>query len=188
MRVLVVSLVVCCVADTLGAQVGPPNPVLGAGGAVATSPGWPSAAAPERASAPGRSVPPGTGAGSINVKPGEDEGNGDVSVDNNSNNSGENARITPPGTSNPDSTSSAVNTDTGFEGVVSGIESGDTVELGSANTATVTCVGGSVVMGGGSTVTIHNNGTAGAKATPIVVTTQGVTVQVPPGSPVVITN
>ena len=66
-----------------------------------------------------------------------------------------------------------VRTGTGFEGKVTGVDSNDEVDLGSSNDATVEGTGGTVVLSGGSTVTVKNTGPAGGG---------DMTVQLPSGS------
>ena len=118
------------------------------------------------------------------VGPGHTGTNGDVTVENNTEHGHAQARISPPSGAS-DATSSTVNTDSSFTGTISSVEGGDTVVLGSNNTATVNTTGGSVTVGGGSVVTINNAGGPGATSTSVT-TPGGTTLTLPPGSTVIV--
>lgn len=93
------------------------------------------------------------------VKPGESYTNNDgVTVDNDDA-SGGNATIDPANGSGNSSTQ--VNTKTSFEGDISGLDSNDTVNLGSSNTANVSGTGGTVNVSGGSAISVSNTSVAG---------------------------
>jgi len=113
--------------------------------------------------------------------PGQSYCNGDgVCVDNDEDSSG-NATIDPKTGEEGDETT--VDTDSGFEGDIDGIDSNDTVDLGSSNDVDITGTGGEVNVGGGSNVDITN--TSGAGGTSITVNLpSGTKVTVGPGSTV----
>ena len=120
------------------------------------------------------------GSPSVTVDPGECHTNKDgvtVCTDEDSKNA---AVITPSrGTSK---SITKVTTETRWDGSINGIDEKDVVKLMSRNTATVTGTGGSVKVGGCSSVTVINNGTA---STPINVTLpSGASAQVWPGGAV----
>lgn len=132
---------------------------------------------------PAKATDEGKAGRSKKVKPGECHENSDgVTVCNDKDSSG-NAKVNPKsGTSGSETT---VTTGTGFEGSIDGIDSNDTVDLGSSNDATVSGNGGTVNTGGGSTTTV-TNGTGGGDMT--VNTPSGSTVTVPPGSSATVTT
>lgn len=97
--------------------------------------------------------------GKEKVKPGESHKNEDgVELTNDEDSSGD-ATIDPE--HGDDGSSTTVDTKTGFEGSVTGIDANDVVDLGSSNTASVAGTGGTVVMSGGSNVTVTNTTPAG---------------------------
>jgi len=86
----------------------------------------------------------------IKVKPGERKGNGDVTVANNS----EKADAKIEGPSYPNKTT--VTTDKDFTGTISGVDTGDTVDLGaSQDDVVINATGGTVLMSKGSNVTVN---------------------------------
>ena len=92
--------------------------------------------------------------GSHKVKPGDDPyNNGDVTVTNKADSDGD-ARVTPD--EGNDKSSSTVTTESGFKGSVSGVEKGDTVNLGNNNAASVSTAGGTVGIGSNYSGTISN--------------------------------
>ena len=78
-----------------------------------------------------------------------------------------------------------VDTNTGFEGDISGLDGNDTVDLSSSNTVNVSGTGGSVEVSGGSTVNVSNTGPAGG-ANIDVTLPSGTTINVGPGSNITI--
>ncbi len=102
------------------------------------------------------------------VKQGETKSNCDVTVAVKPT-SGGTATINPGDASGKcDSTNSTVDTTGTFDGTISGLDPGDTVNLGASSTATVTGTGGTVNMKTNSTGTFTNTGTA-----PMTVNTGG---------------
>jgi len=126
------------------------------------------------------------------VKRGETHTNEDgVTVTNNEDSSG-NAEIDPKkGTGN---SSTEVDTKTGFEGKIAGIDSNDEVDLASSNDVEVEGTGGTVTVSGGSTVKITNTnpappqGGTSAGASITVTLPSGNSLTVPAGSTVTITT
>ena len=121
------------------------------------------------------------GGTSTKVKPGESKCNGDgVCVDNKS----KRKKITmTPGEGKGDASSeTTVNTPTGADSDISGIDGNDTVTLGSSNTGNISGTGGTVNVSGGSTVTVTCD--PGTGSTPITVNVSGTTITVNPGSSV----
>ena len=128
---------------------------------------------------PDEEVAPGDG--KTKVKPGDTHCNSDDVCVVNNKGSGANAYIDPSkGNGN---SKTRVNTQTSFEGSVDGIDSNDTVNFGSGNTASVTGNGGTVNVSGGSTITA-TNGTAGGNMT--INLPSGSSITVPPGSNVTV--
>ena len=122
---------------------------------------------------------------STKVEPGECFTNGDQVTACTDKESKKNATITPSKGSKKSKTT--VTTESKWIGTVDGIDANDRVSLGSSNTATVSGSGGSVKVGGNSTVTVINNGVN--VATPIAVSLpSGTSVQVWPGGSVTITT
>lgn len=115
------------------------------------------------------------------VKPGQEHTNKDgVTVDNAEDSDG-NAFIDPKkGTTG---SSTTVDTNTGFEGEISGLDSNDTINIGSSNTVTVNTDGGTVNIGGGSSVTITTSPTGG---TTTVNLNSGQQVSLPPGTTAIV--
>jgi hypothetical protein len=117
------------------------------------------------------------------VKPGEAHTNNDgVTVDNDSDSTG-NATIDPKDGSGNSQTD--VDTQTGFEGDISGIDNNDTVDLGSSNDVNVSGTGGNVSASGGSTVNVSNTGPVGGGNINVTLPS-GTTINVGPGSNVTI--
>jgi len=120
-------------------------------------------------------------ANGITVRPGETKSNDDVEVQNTSPLRTTTARITP-GTENPNG-KSKVKTKSKFQGTISGVETGDTVDLGSSNeNVTVNTEGGTVNVGSNpQNVTVNNTADAGGPST-TVNTSDGTAISLPPGS------
>lgn len=113
------------------------------------------------------------------VKPGNSHCNSDgVCVANGEESRGD-AIIDPKEGS--ESSITEVDTKSGFEGEISGLDSNDIVNLGSSNTCGVTGTGGTVTCSGGSTVGVTNVGGDGATNMTVNLPS-GSTVTVPPGS------
>jgi hypothetical protein len=123
----------------------------------------------------------------LKVGPGQTGSNCDVTVKNTSGSGGGSATIDPKDANpNCDSTNSTVTTKSNFDGDVTGIEDGDTVNIGANNGSVadpvdVSGTGGTVNIGNnlGSNVSVHCTATSG---TGINVTVNGATVNIPPGS------
>ena len=117
------------------------------------------------------------------VAPGNTHTNADgVTVDNRASSHG-NATIDPRTGSG--SSTTTVRTKTGFDGKVSGIDSNDDVSIGSSSQAEVEGEGGSVRVGGGSTVKVTNGGSAGNITVNLP---SGTVLTVPPGQHVIVTT
>lgn len=126
--------------------------------------------------------------GKKKVKPGESHKNEDGVELTNDEDSGGNATIDPE--HGDDRSSTTVDTKTGFEGTVTGVDANDVVDLGSSNTASVSGTGGTVVMSGGSNVTVTNTTpaeTANAGAITIDMPS-GTKLTVHPGSSITVEN
>lgn len=79
-----------------------------------------------------------------------------------------------------------VRTRASFHGAVKGLKSGDTLAVGSNNTADVEAKpGATITVGGGSTVTVTNTGTVGNV---VVTASTGTQMQVPPGQTGIMVN
>lgn len=117
------------------------------------------------------------------VKPGKSHDNGDTVVMNDMNSMGD---ITvDPKTGNANS-STTIDFETRVTGSVTGLDSNDTVNLSSTNTANITGTGGTVnVNGTGTTATVMNNGTSGSVT---VNGPGGMTVTIPPGSTAIVST
>lgn len=121
--------------------------------------------------------------GAEKIEPGEPTAtNPDgVGVTNAAGSSG-NANMNPASGCGGAGATTAVNTQTGFEGSITGLDANDTANLGSSNEATVSGNGGNVVLSGGSTVTV-SNGNGGGNMT--VTLPSGAKATVLPGSSVI---
>ncbi len=120
-----------------------------------------------------------TGSLSKEVKPGKEHCNGDVCVKNESTGS-QDANVTPA--KGDKDTATTVDTDTNFKGSVTGLDSNDTVNVGSSGTVTVTGTGGTVSAKGGSTVTVNNDAPAGGGGVITVALPGGAKIEVPAGA------
>lgn len=147
-------------------------------------------------SAGGGTAAPGTvnpSGNTLTVPAGTTNGNGDVNVTNSSDQVGSNAKafITPKEAN--ENASSTVRTQSGFSGTISGLESGDSVELGASNgdsenfQALVYGEGGSVTVGSNSHITITNTGSPGGPNINVTLP-GGSQISVQPGSTVGITT
>lgn len=123
----------------------------------------------------------------VTVKPGDQPVTNEdgVTVTNNGTSNG-NATMTPKkGTKDSKTT---VDTKSGFEGAIDGLDDNDVVSLGSSNGATISGKGGTVNMKGNSTATVTNNA-SGPNAKSIKVNTpSGGSISVLPGMTVPITT
>lgn len=120
------------------------------------------------------------------VNPGNCHDNGDVKVCNNADSGGK-ATIDPKTANGGDAESTEVVTKTNFKGSVEGIETGDTVDVGSSNTASISGTGGNVHAQGGSTIAVTNTSAPGGSSINCTLP-GGSTVVVGPGSNVTITT
>lgn len=117
--------------------------------------------------------PPDTLPDKKTVKPGTSHCNGDSVCVTNTSPGTQDATITPAtGDATSDTT---VATDTKFTGSVTGLDSTDTVNLGSSNTTSISGTGGTVNAQGGSTITVTNSADTGGA--PINVNLPGVLVR-----------
>lgn len=108
----------------------------------------------------------------IKVKPGERKGNGDVTVTNHSDKA--DAKIEGPKAPN----NTTVTTEKDFAGVITGVDEGDTVDLGlSQNDVEIFATGGNVIVQKQSNVTIQVKASSGSN---------GVTVTMPDKSTVTV--
>ena len=126
------------------------------------------------------SLPAATAEQSETVKPGESHENEDgVNVEN-SMKSGGDAKVNPKkGNKNSATT---VTTKSRFDGTISGLDSNDTVNMGSSNTGEVKGDGGRVNLSGGCRVTVTNTSTALNPKIMTVSLPSGATATVAPGS------
>jgi hypothetical protein len=129
-----------------------------------------------------------TPAGSVTVTPGHSGTNGNVTVVNSSSSHGT-AHISPgtkpknaDGTGGgPPSGPNNVRTDAGVDSTTTGLKDGDSVDLGNANTGSVTGKGGTVNLGAANSVTVTNNGTGNGPSITVKYPNGG-TATIPPGS------
>lgn len=131
---------------------------------------------PGPATAPDSLTNPRT-AGGEKVKPGETHTNGDdLTVSTEADSKGK-ATVYPKEGDERDV--STVNTSSGWHGEISGLDSNDTVNLGSSSDATISGTGGAVIMGSGS-ATITNDGKEGGPSIHVT-KADGSTTDIAPG-------
>lgn len=127
-----------------------------------------------------------TNGGAKKVRPCENKSNGDVTVTVQCGSNVGSASMTPGSGAN-DLTSTAVNTQNGWKGTISGMEAGDSANVSNGGFGSVTGTGGSVSMGTNCNLVVNNNATTGGNVMTVTMP-GGATISIPPGSSVQIVN